>query len=109
MTSIVTDAENVLWSKVMWSNNEADRFSIPLNDLEDDPTYAKRGVSFLKNKKNRLEDKREVMLGRAKGHRNGRKLRSRTGHWQLRHIRRWLRYVDEFRELLLLCVHITAG
>lgn len=109
VTSIVTDAENILWSKVMWSNNEADRFSIPLNDLEDDPTYAKRGVSFLKNKKNRLEDKREVMLGRAKGHRNGRKLRSRTGDWQLRHIRRWLRYVDEFRELLLLCVHITAG
>ncbi|KAH0352647.1 hypothetical protein KCU83_g3356, partial [Aureobasidium melanogenum] len=109
VTSIVTDTENILWSKVMWSNNKADRFSIPLNDLEDDPTYAKRGVSFLNNKTNGLEDKREVMLGRAKDHRNGRKLRSRTGHWQLRHIRRWLRYVDEFRELLLLCVHITAG
>ena len=63
VTSIVTDAENILWSKVMWSNSKADRFSIPLNDLEDDPTYAKRGTSFLNNKTNRLEDKREVMLG----------------------------------------------
>ncbi|TIA27650.1 hypothetical protein D6C79_10565 [Aureobasidium pullulans] len=93
----------------MWSNNDADRFSMPLNDLEDDPTWTKRGVSFLNNSKNGLEDKREVMLGRAENHKNGRKLRSRTGDWQLRHIRRWLRYVDEFRELLLLCVHITAG
>ncbi|THW27512.1 hypothetical protein D6D22_10755 [Aureobasidium pullulans] len=109
VTSIVTDAENILWSKVMWSNNDADRFSMPLNDLEDDPTWTKRGVSFLNNSKNGLEDKREVMLGRAENHKNGRKLRSRTGDWQLRHIRRWLRYVDEFRELLLLCVHITAG
>jgi hypothetical protein len=63
----------------MWSNNEADRFSVPLNDLEDDPTYIKRRVSFLNHRKNRLEDKREVMLGRAKDYRNGRKLRSRTG------------------------------
>lgn len=82
-----------------------DRFSIPLNDLEDDPTWTKRGVSFLNNSKNRLEDKQEVMLSRAKNHRNGRKLRSRTGDWQLRHVRRWLRHVDKFRELLLLCVH----
>jgi hypothetical protein len=66
-------------------------------------------VSFLNNSKNGLEDKREVMLDRAKNHKNGRKLRSRTGDWQLRHIRRWLRSVDEFQELLLLCVHITAG
>jgi len=80
VTSIVTDAENILWSKVMWSNSKVDRFSIPLNDLEDDPTYAKRRTSFLNNKTNRLEDKREVMLGRAKDYRNGRKLRSRTGH-----------------------------
>ena len=79
VTSIVTDAENILWSKVMWSNNDADRFSMPLNDLEDDPTWTKRGVSFLNNSKNGLEDKREVMLGRAENHKNGRKLRSRTG------------------------------
>ncbi|CAD0053649.1 unnamed protein product, partial [Aureobasidium pullulans] len=62
------DAENILWSKVMWSNNDADRFSMPLNDLEDDPTWTKRGVSFLNNSKNGLEDKREVMLGRAENH-----------------------------------------
>jgi hypothetical protein len=105
----VADAERILWSKIMWSNNETDRFSVPLNDLADDPTHTKRGVSFLNNKKNGLEDKREVMLGRAKDHRNRRKLRSRIGDWQLRHIRRWLRDVDEFRELLLLCVHITVG
>ncbi|CAC9887034.1 unnamed protein product [Aureobasidium pullulans] len=52
----------------MWSNNDADRFSMPLNDLEDDPTWTKRGVSFLNNSKNGLEDKREVMLGRAENH-----------------------------------------
>jgi hypothetical protein len=105
----VADAERILWSKIMWSNNETDRFSVPLNDLADDLTHTKRGVSFLNNKKNGLKDKREVMLGRAKDHRNRRKLRSRIGDWQLRHIRRWLRDVDEFRELLLLCVHITVG
>ncbi|CAD0051471.1 unnamed protein product, partial [Aureobasidium pullulans] len=41
---------------------------MPLNDLEDDPTWTKRGVSFLNNSKNGLEDKREVMLGRAENH-----------------------------------------
>ncbi|CAD0012897.1 unnamed protein product [Aureobasidium pullulans] len=68
MPYIDDDAENILWSKVMWSNNDADRFSMPLNDLEDDPTWTKRGVSFLNNSKNGLEDKREVMLGRAENH-----------------------------------------
>jgi len=76
VTGAITDAKKILWSKVMWSNNGVDRFSIPLNDLEDDPTWTKRGVLFLNNSKNGLEDKREVMLSRAKNHRNGRKLRS---------------------------------
>lgn len=109
VVSVVTDAENLLWNKIMWSNNEADRFSVLLNKLEDDPTWTKRGVSFINNRNNGLQDKREVMLSRAKKHKSGRKLRSRAGHWQIRQVRRWLRYVDEFRELLLFCVHTTAG
>jgi hypothetical protein len=52
---------------------------VPLNDLVDNLTYTKRRVSFLNNKKNGLEDKREVILGRAKDYRNRRKLRSRIG------------------------------
>ena len=109
VAAVIEKAENLFWSQLMWSNGEADRFEMPLDKLEDDPTWTKRGVSFLDNSTNGLQDKRAFMLARAEKHRNGRKLRSRERVWQLRKVRRWLRFVDEFRELLLFCVHITGG
>jgi superfamily II DNA or RNA helicase len=109
VTDTVAAAEKLLWERLMWSTSRADRFEEPLSKLEDDPTWTKRGVSFLNNRNNGLQDKRNFMLGRAMNHRTGRKLRGRAGHWQVRPARRWLRHVDEFRELLLFCVHTTGG
>ena len=40
----------------MWTRDD-DRFEIPLDKLEDDLTWTKRGVSFIDNPANGLQDR----------------------------------------------------
>ena len=104
---VITEAEHKLWSELMWTKSD-DRFHIPLEKLEDDVTFTKRGISFLTNRANGLEDKRQWMLQQALTHPDGKKLR-RGGRWSAMPVKRYLRQVDRFRELLLFCVHVTGG
>jgi superfamily II DNA helicase RecQ len=104
---IIAEAEDMLWRKLMWTKDR-ERFEIALHKLEDDVTFTKRGVSFITNPKNKLEDKREWMLNRALGVNVGRKMR-RRGEWVMRQVRAYLREIDRFREKLLFCVHLTGG
>jgi superfamily II DNA/RNA helicase len=105
--TVVTEAENILWREVLWQV-DTERFEIPVDALEDDVTYTRRGYSFLKNARNGLEDTRTWILGQMEAHVDGKKL-LREGRWQRRATRRYLRRVDHFRELLLLGVHWTGG
>jgi superfamily II DNA or RNA helicase len=105
--AVVTEAENILWREVLWQV-DAERFELPVDELEDDVTYTRRGYSFLNNTRNGLEDTRAWMLAQMEAHVDGRKL-LRGKRWQRREARKYLRRVDRFRELLLLCVHWTGG
>ncbi len=104
---VVSEAEDMLWRKLMWTKDR-ERIEIPLDKLTDDVTFTKRGISFVNNGKNGLEDKREWMLTRAFDTAAGKRMH-RRGEWVMRQVRAYLRAVDQFREILLLCVHLTGG
>jgi hypothetical protein len=104
---VVTEAENILWREILWQV-DTERFELPVDGLEDDVTYTRRGYSFLNNTRNGLADTRAWILGQMEAHVDGKKL-LREGRWQRRETRKYLRRVDHFRELLLLCVHWTGG
>ena len=105
--AVVTEAENMLWRDVLWQV-DSERFELAVDALEDDVTYTRRGYSFLNNTRNGLEDTRVWILRQMEAHVDGKKL-LREGRWQRRETRKYLRRVDHFRELLLLCVHWTGG
>jgi hypothetical protein len=107
VSGIIGEAEDLLWRSLMWSDN-GQRFEVPLGELEDNVTWTKRGASFLNNAHNKLGDKREWMLERMLSHDTGRKMLA-DNEWVGRRVRAYLREVDKFRELLLLCVHLTGG
>jgi hypothetical protein len=65
-------------------------------------------VSFVDNANNRLQDKREWIVKRALANVRGKKMR-KQGEWSRLEVRKYLRKVDRFRELLLFCVHVTGG
>lgn len=71
-------------------------------------TFTKRGISFISNVRNGLQDTRSWVLRQMEQHTEGRKL-FRGEQWRRSHVRRYLREVDCFRELLLLAVHMTGG
>ena len=71
--TVITEAENILWREVLWQVDD-ERFELPVDALEDDVTYTRRGHSFLNNVRNRLEDTRAWILAQMEAHVNGRKL-----------------------------------
>jgi hypothetical protein len=103
----IGEAEDMLWRDLMWSTREQ-RFEIPLDGLKDDVTWTKRGVSFVDNANNGLQDKREWMTRRALADARGEKMWKGKA-WSKPEVRKYLRKVDRFRELLLFYVHIAGG
>ncbi|KAK0847011.1 hypothetical protein LTR03_006521 [Friedmanniomyces endolithicus] len=76
-----------------------ERFEISLDVLQDDVTGTKRGVSFFDNAHNGLREKGKWTLQRILSDNDGSKMR-RHGLWAMPLVRRYLRKVDRFRELL---------
>ncbi|KAK3615831.1 hypothetical protein LTR56_026356 [Elasticomyces elasticus] len=107
ISSVIDEATDKLWAELMWTRFD-DRFEMPLEQFQDDVTFTKRSMSFFTNSTNGLQDKRDWMLQHAFAHPKGRKLHS-TGSWSKTAVQKYLRQVDRFRELLLLCVHVTGG
>lgn len=105
--TIISRAEDLLWSELMWTSSGG-RFTLALDDLVDDVTLSRRGFSFLDDPANRLTDTRRQMWEKMQAHPDGRKMRQ-DGQWRLRAVRKYLRAVDRFRELLLFCIHLTGG
>lgn len=105
----IADAENLLWRRLLWTE-DANRFEMDINALEDDMSFRKRGSYFVTNRQNRLmsswEDKTVTWMLAS---RRGRKMRQEDGSWHTRRVREYLREVDKFRELLLFCMHVTGG
>jgi hypothetical protein len=105
----IAEAEDMLWKDLLCTGLD-DRFEIPLDELRDDVTWTKRGVSFIDNthRTNGLREKRKWTLKRILSDKDGSKMRSQRS-WAMPHVRKYLRKVDRFRELLLLCMHLTGG
>ena len=105
--TVITEAENILWRELLWQTDSS-RFALVVDQLEDDVTFTRRGFSFLDHTRNGLKDTRAWVLAQMEVHGEGRKLRQGE-RWHRRRMRKYLRRVDHFRELLLLCVHWTGG
>ena len=105
--TVSTRTEELLWGELMGTSTTG-RSTIALDDLVDDVTFTKCGFSFLDDPANRLQNTYGWMLEKTNAHPGGRKMR-RNGRWVARHVRKYLRPVDRFRKLLLVCVHLTGG
>jgi superfamily II DNA/RNA helicase len=93
--AVVRKAERMLWRELMWT----DRFEVDLDAIVDDVHADKYGDSFVGNVGgNRLPP----MVSRAKK-------RLKRGCWDERRVRKYLRRVDAFLELLLFAIHMTGG
>ena len=104
----VTEAERMLWQELMWVYRKEGRFSIALNKVEDDVTFTKRGVSYVSKSSNKLGNRLKWMLEQMQQSEIGRKMWAKDV-WHARRVRRYVRKVNVFLELLLFVVHTTGG
>ncbi len=94
----IGEAEDMLCKDSLCAGLD-ERFEISLDVLQDDVTGTKRGVSFFDNAHNGLREKGKWTLQRILSDNDGSKMR-RHGLWAMPLVRRYLRKVDRFRELL---------
>jgi hypothetical protein len=59
---MIREAKDILWEDLMWVGQKKDRFEIGLDHIQDDLSLARRGVSWVTNKANELEDKWQWMM-----------------------------------------------
>ena len=104
----VTRAEDLLWQELMWVTERSGRFVVPLDRLDDDVSFTKRGISFISKSSNGLGHGLDWMLQQM-GDERLRRWRRGPGRWRTTHVKRYLRRVNDFRSLLLFCVHTTGG
>jgi hypothetical protein len=125
---VIAEAEQVLWEQVLWVLKEQDnsRRSVDLAAIQDDITIVQQGVSFLSP--GRLQEAERWILeqmaslpaaqrlyeqrGGAVKKDRGSKQESESGRpvqWRLQEVRRHLRHIQRFLELLSLAVHIAGG
>jgi hypothetical protein len=132
---IVVEAAQVLWDQLLWvgkkeeKQEENARLSAELAAIQDDVTIVRRGVSFLSPARPQEGEKwmlkrlasvpaarrlykqrgstieREEESEEESGERDSRKL----VQWRLQEVRRHLRHIKRFLELLCLAVHIAGG
>jgi hypothetical protein len=106
---IVTEAERMLWQELCWVARKEDRFTVALGKVVDDVSFTKRRYSFMERAENGLGGGLQWMLTQAERTEQGRRLYSSDGKWNVKQVRRYLRCVDRFLTLLLVCVHMTSG
>jgi hypothetical protein len=106
---IVTEAERVLWQELYWVARKEDWFTVKLDKVVDDVSFTKRRYSFMERAENRLNGGLQWMLTQAKRTEQGCRLYLSDGKWNVKQVRRYLRCVDCFLTLLLVCVHMTSG
>ena len=74
----------------------------------DDVTRLGRGYSFLQQASNQLQYGFTWMVGRATQLGNTERLQI-NGRWRSSRVRRYLRWVQQFWRLLMLCIHFQGG
>ena len=106
---MVSEAEQMLWEELFWVTRAEERFAVKLDELVDDVTFERRGVSFVQHRDNGLKDKLEWMQTQAGQTEQGRRLQLSDGQWNVKQVKRYLRCIDRFLTLLMVCVHMTSG
>ena len=100
--------EDFLWQQLMWTPNQTQRFTIPLQDIYDDVSITRRGYSYIQQEHSGLQDGFTWMISHMIQLNTSDRLQVR-GQWRPTRVRRYLRYVLQFWRLLLLCIHIVGG
>jgi superfamily II DNA helicase RecQ len=105
---LVAETEQMLW-ELCWVDNDEDRVAVNLKQVVDNVTFTKRRTSFVDAPGNKLLGGLTWMLTRAMTTESGRRLKRADGQWSVKAVRRYMRQVDCFLELLLCSVHVTSG
>lgn len=98
----IDELEDRFWRELVWVEDDR-REQINLKEIVDDVTFTKRGCSFVSNSENQLADGLEWMMKR-----EGERLQV-DGGWDVRRVKKYLRRVTKYLELLLFAVHVTSG
>jgi superfamily II DNA helicase RecQ len=127
---VVAEAAQVLWEQVLWVQKEQEhgRRSVKLAAIQDDVTIVQRGVSFLSP--SRLQEAEQWMLKQMASVPAARCLYKQQGSaverdrgneqeqesdssrpvlWRPQEVRRHLRHIERFLDLLSLAVHVAGG
>ena len=107
VVDMTADAEDLLWDSLMFKEGEDVRFTILLAGIEDDLTQTQRGKSFIHS--NGLAGKEVEMLEDLVNGRRKREFLDKNGQWKWAAVRKYLKLVKKFEELLLLLAHFTGG
>ena len=105
----IADAEEMLWIELMWVTEQSQRFTVSLDNIEDDVVFTRRGYSFISRASNQLDDQGQWMRERMIRVLEGARRLYINGRWRRGAVQRWLRRCDRFLELLLFCIHTTWG
>ncbi|KAH5441620.1 hypothetical protein HBI60_255780 [Parastagonospora nodorum] len=105
---LVEAGQNNLWEDLMFVPLAANRFSLPIATIQDDVRCEVRGYSFLTNKANNLGNGFEWTLNQLLTSSTGQQMRAQ-GMWTHSAVRKFIKRIDSFLELLFLLVHITGG
>ncbi|SCV61242.1 uncharacterized protein FFFS_15811 [Fusarium fujikuroi] len=109
VASMTADAEDLLWEQLMFREGKRDaRFTIPLDQVQDDMTLTTRGKSFVHTNKS-LQDKELEVLEDLLGSKRRATYIDRQGKWKEKGIMQYKKHVRKLEELLLLLCHFTGG
>ena len=75
----IARATQMLWENLMWVQDESQRFDVPLEHVQDDVSFDRRGWSFMSRKENGLQEGAHWMRERLVQLEGSQRLRNETG------------------------------
>jgi hypothetical protein len=105
---LVAETVEMLWA-LCWVDCLQDWFAIKLEEVVDDVAFTKRGMLFVESPGNCLAGGLRWMLTQAATTEGGQRLQRGDRQWDVKAVRRYMRQVDCFLEMLLCSVHVTSG
>ena len=104
---LITDAEELLWTRLMFKEGSDTRFAIPLTAIEDDLTLTQRGKSFIHS--NSLGGREADMLRDLVRSSRKADFLDGSGGWVWTGIRKYLELVRRFEQLLAVATQMSWG
>jgi hypothetical protein len=105
---LVAETTEMLWA-LCWVDRVQDWFTIKLEQVVDNVTFTKRGMSFVESPGNRLAGGLRWMLTQAATTQGRQQLQRGDRQWDVKAMRQYMQQVDCFLEMLLCSVHVTSA